>query len=185
MSTEVRKEEAMVKEFLFGIFTDETKLLDSVRRLRREGFTLNDVLTPYAVHGLDDAMGFRRSRLPLVTFFAGLAGLTLAVGFQFWTSVFDWRLNVGGKPDNSSLAFLPVAFEITVLIGGLATALAFFLRSSLFPGAKPLLLEQGITNDRFVIVMESGRPDFEEGKARKILRETGSDAITEKSVVYE
>jgi hypothetical protein len=107
------------------------------------------------------------------------------MGFQFWTSAFDWPVNVGGKPANSTLAFLPVTFEITVLVGGLATVLAFFLRTRLRPGAKARLLEQGITNDRFVIVLEKGRPDFEEAKARRILREGGSDAITEKSVVYE
>ncbi|HSA59132.1 MAG TPA: DUF3341 domain-containing protein [bacterium] len=175
----------MVKEYLFGIFTDETKLLRSVRRLRGEGLTVQDVLTPYAVHGLDDAMGLRRSRLALVTFFAGLFGLILAMGFQFWTSAFDWPLNVGGKPANSTLAFLPVTFEITVLIGGLSTVLAFFLRTRLRPGAKALLLEQGITNDRFVVVLEKGHPHFEEEKARRILMETGTDAITERSIVYE
>jgi hypothetical protein len=175
----------MVKEYLFGIFTDETRLLRSVRRLRWEGFAIQDVLTPYAVHGLDGAMGLRRSRLALVTFFAGLAGLIFAAWLQFWTAAFDWPLNVGGKPANSTLAFLPVAFEITVLVGGLSTVLAFFLRSRLRPGAKALLLEQGITNDRFVVVLEKGRPDFEEEKARRILRESGTDAITEKSVVYE
>jgi len=175
----------MTKEFLFGIFTDETKLLASVRRLREKGFTIGDVLTPYAVHGLDDAMGLRRSRLPLVTFFAGLLGLTLAMGFQFYTSVFDWPLNVGGKPANSTLAFIPVTFELTVLIGGLATVLAFFLRSRLYPGAKALLLEKGVTNDRFVIVLERGRPDFDEKTARKVLQESGADNLTEKSIVYE
>lgn len=173
----------MTKEYLFGIFTDETKLLKSVRRLRGEGFPIHDVLTPYAVHGLDDAMGLRRSRLALVTFFAGLAGLVLATAFQFWTSVFDWPINVGGKPANSSLAFLPVAFEITVLVGGLSTVLAFFLRSRLRPGAKAHLLEQGITNDRFVIVLERKDASFQETKARAILRDSGADGITEKSVV--
>jgi len=173
----------MVKEFLFGIFTDESKLLKAVRRLRSEGFEIRDVLTPYAVHGLDDAMGLRRSRLAVVTFIAGLTGLILSMAFQFWTSTVDWPVNVGGKPVNSTLAFLPVSFEITVLFGGLATVLAFFLRTRLRPGAKAVLLEQGITNDRFVIVLERKDASFEETRARALLREGGAEAITEKSVV--
>ena len=66
-------------------------------------------------------MGIRRSRLPFVTLLAGLGGLCFALAFQYYTAVFDWPLDVGGKPENSTLAFVPICFELTVLIGGLGT----------------------------------------------------------------
>ena len=71
--------------------------------------------------GSTQAMGIRRSRLPFVTLLAGLGGLCFALAFQYYTAVFDWPLDVGGKPENSTLAFVPICFELTVLIGGLGT----------------------------------------------------------------
>ena len=76
-------------------------------------------------------------------------GLSVAMGFQFYAGVFDWNLNVGGKPDNSTLAFVPIGFELTVLFAGLATVAAFLLRAGLFPGAGARLLSEGITEDTF------------------------------------
>ena len=170
---------AKVKNFLVGLFSDERKVLESVRSLRGEGFQIHDVFTPYVVHGLDDAMGIRRSRLGIVTFVAGLAGLFLSMGFQFWTSVFDWRINVGGKPDNSTLAFLPVAFEITVLMAGLTTVAAFFFRSRLFPGAKPLLFDRRTTDHLFAVVLEIRDASVNPEKVKKIFGTTGAVEVFE------
>ena len=94
-------------------------------------------------------MGIRRSRLPFVTLLAGLAGLCFALLFQYYTAVFDWPLDVGGKPENSTLAFVPICFELTVLFGGLATVAAFLLRARLFPGKREQLPVLGVTNDVF------------------------------------
>ena len=109
-------------------------MLAAVATLRSAGVAIHDVFAPYPVHGLDQAMGIRRSRLPFVTLLAGLGGLCFALAFQYYTAVFDWPLDVGGKPENSTLAFVPVCFELTVLIGGLGTVGAFLLRARLFPG---------------------------------------------------
>jgi ActD protein len=73
-----------------------------------------------------------------------------------WAAVIDWPLNVGGKPANSSLAFLPISFEATVLVAGLATAAAFFWRSRLGPQARPRHVAPGATDDALVAVFETG-----------------------------
>ena len=117
--------------------------------LRGAGVRVHDVYAPYPVHGLDDAMGIRRTRLPFVTLLAGLLGLCFALTFQYYTAVFDWPLDVGGKPENSTLAFVPVCFELTVLIGGLGTVGAFLLRARLYPGKRERLPVLGVTNNVF------------------------------------
>src|SRR6266850_8493930 len=125
----------MPREYLVATFVEPDALVNAVRMIRTHGFKIYDVYTPFPVHGLDEAMGLRRSRLGYVTLVAAVLGLCAALAFQFYAAVFDWSLNVGGKPNNSTLAFVPIAFELTILAGGLATAAAFILRSGLFPGA--------------------------------------------------
>jgi len=148
------------KEWIIGSFGDEGALKRAVKRVREEGLAIHDVYAPYAVHGLDELMGLRRSRLGYVTLLGGLAGMTTAIVLQVWTAVVDWPLNVGGKPANSALAFVPITFELTVLLAGLSTAAAFLVRSKMrpplpfLPSPEPLM--PGITNDTFVLVVERG-----------------------------
>src|SRR5690242_8717926 len=103
----------MAEGFLVGTFGNPEMVVAAVSSLRRERFRVYDVFAPYPVHGLDEAIGIRGTRLPFVTLGAGLSGLTLALLLQFYANVFDWPLNVGGKPSNSALAFIPICFELT------------------------------------------------------------------------
>jgi hypothetical protein len=139
-----------------GVYAGEGALLAAVRRARSRDLAIEEVYAPYAIHGLDDAMGHPRSRLALATLGGGLAGLLTAVFLEVYCAVVDWPLDVGGKPANSALAFLPIAFELTILFAGLATAAAFVWRSRLRPGrraAHPELPGLGATDDRFVLVL--------------------------------
>jgi len=108
----------MPNDFLVATFSDAETLMRAVQAVRAEGFRIYDTYAPYPIHEMDRAMDIRRSRLPWVTLLAGILGLTFAIGFQFYAAVLDWPLNVGGKPDNSTLAFIPISFEIPVLLGG-------------------------------------------------------------------
>jgi hypothetical protein len=168
---------------LVASFAGEAELLAAVRAARERGFRIHDVFTPYAVHGLDEALAAPRSRLPWVTLAGGLAGLTTAVALQVWAAVVDWPLDVGGKPANSALAFLPISFELTILLGGLATAGAFFWRSGLGRRLDPRLAAPGITDDALVVVLalDGGR----EGEARELLRAAGAREIGEIDEVRE
>jgi hypothetical protein len=162
-------------------FSNEHNLREAVRRLRAHGFRIHDAYTPYPVHGLSELMGIRRSRLPIVSLAAAVLGLGLALGFQFYAAAFDWPLNVGGKPANSTLAFVPITFEITILCAGLATAAAFLVRSRLVPGAPPLLFAEGTTEDVFALVLRR-RDAFDVGEARRLLLESGARQITSKEL---
>jgi hypothetical protein len=168
------------REFVIGTFTNADRLLRAVRAARSENFRVYDVFSPYPVHGLDEAMGIRRTRLPFVTLAVGLMGLTLAISFQFYTNVLDWSLNVGGKPDNSTLAFLPICFELTVLLGGLATVAALFVRARLYPGKRERLPAAGVTNNMFALVLRRPDAPFGVRRAREILEKHGAKEIDEK-----
>lgn len=149
---------------LVATFRDPETLLRAVMPLRLEGLRIYDVYSPHPIHGLDRAMGIRRTRLPLATLACGLLGLSFAVIFQFYTAVFDWPLNVGGKPVNSMLAFVPVSFELTVLLGGLGTVAAFFVRAGLYPGKRERLPTPGVTDTIYALVLR--RPETPAGLAR-------------------
>jgi len=142
------------KNFLLGIFEDEEHLVNASKELKDKKIPIFDVYTPFPLHGLDDLLDIKRSRLPYITFIGGIIGLSVGLWFQIWTSKVSWPLNVGGKPFNSFTAFIPVAFEITVLFGALITVAAFFFRTRLFPGKAGDIPDIKITEDAFVLAVE-------------------------------
>ena len=119
----------MTRRFFISVFEEEHHLLEAVRTAKMEKMAIHDVYTPYAVHGLDQALDMRPSRLPLICLILGLFGAGAKLWFQIWTSAMSWPINVGGKPFESVPAFIPVTFEITVLFAGVGTVLAFLLLS--------------------------------------------------------
>jgi len=170
------------RHFLVGRFAHASDALAAVRRMRGQGFRIYDIHAPHPVHGLDEAMGLRRSRIPVVTALAGLMGLASALALQFYCAVLDWPLNVGGKPPNSTLAFVPIAFELTVLCAGLTAAGAFLLTSSLFPGASAGVIAQGATEDVFTVVLRKRDATFDAGEARRLLLQSGAFEVKEMEV---
>src|SRR4051812_47576909 len=170
----------MAERFLVGSFSEPAGMLASVATLRGAGVTIHDVFAPYPVHGLDEAMGIRRSRLPFVTLLAGLTGLCFALLFQYYTAEFDWPLDVGGKPENSTLAFVPLCFQLTVLIGGLGTVGASLLRPRLFRGRREHRPVLGVTNNVFGVVTGAPRDGKEFELARRIMLEHGADEVDER-----
>ena len=131
--------------YLLGIFQDEEQMKKAAGALREHNISIEDIYTPFPVHHLDEYLDIKRSRLPIVTFIAGGLGLLFSLYFQYWTSVHDWPINVGGKPMNSFIAFIPVSFEIMVLFGALITVAAFFWKGGLFPGKVNPILDKKVT----------------------------------------
>ena len=164
----------MNNNFIVGIFDDEDKLVVAAKSFKKDGVKIHDIYTPFPVHGLDEVLDISRSRLPRVTFFAGLFGLIIAIVFQVWTSAFSWPINVGGKPMLSIPAFIPVTFEITILFGALTTVAAFFFRSQLFPSKEAVLINEMQTDDKFVLVLKSENPGNDIKKFDAQLKEYGA-----------
>jgi len=170
----------MRSHFLVATFYDPDRLMNALRVIRRENFRVYDVYAPYPIHGIDKVIGIRKTRLPWVTFVVGLSALTFALLMQFYMAVLDWPLNVGGKPDNSTLAFIPITFEATVLLGGLSIAAAFLFRARLYPGKKEQLIVDGVTNDVFALVLRKRSDSIDLRHARELLKQNGANVILEK-----
>jgi hypothetical protein len=173
----------MKAKVLVATFKEPGGLLRAVREARREMLRVYDVFAPFPVHGLDEVMGIRRTRLPKVTLVAGLTGLTFAMLFQYYTNVLDWPLNVGGKPDNTTLAFIPISFELTVLFGGLTTVAAFLLRARLYPSKPVWLPAPGVTDDTFALVLRKPSAEETHQRALALLGNCGAASITESEAV--
>jgi len=157
------------RRILVGVFEREQDTLRATEAFREGGYRIVDVYAPYAVHGLDKAMGLEPSRLPWVCFALGVVGAAVKVWFEFWTTASNWPVNVGGKPWNSLPAFVPVTFEVMVLFAALSTVLAFLLVARLRPGKRAVMPLAGVTDHRFALVLEETDAAFDVGKARRML----------------
>lgn len=170
----------MSRRVILGIFQREEDVLEATRAARRSGLTILDVYAPYAVHGLDQAMGLQPSRLPWVCFLAAAVGAILKLWFEFWTTMVDWPVNVGGKPWNSLPAFVPVTFEVMVLSAGLTTVLAFLVVSRLWPGKRTTIPVPGVTDDRFVLAVEETDAAFDLARVRRLFERCNAAAVEER-----
>lgn len=170
----------MSRRVVLATFAREQDILGVTRAARGQGLKIVDVYTPYAVHGLDAAMGLKASRLPWVCFAAAAVGAVLKLWFEFWTTMVDWPLDVGGKPWNSLPAFVPVTFEVMVLSAGLATVFFFLVMRRLRPGKKADLPAPGVTDDRFVLVLEETDGAFDLGRVRRLFEEFHSVSFEER-----
>lgn len=144
-----------MRRYISAYFTDEEDLLRASKILMEKQIPILDVLTPFPVHGLDKVLGLKESRLPTVGFIAGGIGTLLAFGFQTWAFVVDYPLFIGGKPHFSIPSFIPITFEVTILLAAFAMVFAFLFRSKLGLGAKNKIHDERITDDRFVIIIDT------------------------------
>ncbi len=171
-----------MKRVLVGDFATEEDVLAAARAAREHGFRIADAYTPYPVHGLDRAMGLRPSRLPWTWFLYGLVGVAFALSSQYWAMARSWPINVGGKPWNSLPAYVPVTFEVMVLLAGLGVVLVFFLRCGLLPGKEAAPLFPATSDNRFVLVLrhppEAGGADA----ARRLFRDFHAVHVVEREM---
>ena len=157
---------------VLALYDDPDRLLNAAAIAKEHVFQGLDAFTPYAVHGLSEALGVRKSWIPYVTLVMGLTGATLGLTFEIWTQAFDWPINVGGKPMISLPAFIPVTFECGVLLGGTMTLAALFLACGL-PNLNAPILDRNLTNDRFGLYVPESGPDWNEERVFTILKRTG------------
>src|SRR4051794_5250565 len=143
-----------VKKFVVGCFDEETTLFAAVKNVRKSGYKIHDVYTPFAIHGLDKAMGLRDTSLHTAGFIYGITGTSTALGFITWIFTTDWPLNIGGKPHFSLPAWIPITFELTVLFSSIGMVMTFCYLCQLAPFVKKDHFNLRSTDDLFVMVLE-------------------------------
>ena len=163
------------KKYIVGLYDDEEVLMAAVPKVRSAGLKIYECFTPFPVHGLDEAMGLRESRLHSFGFGVGLCGAIAAISFMTWINVVDYPLNIGGKPFFPLPSYIPITFEATVLTSSVAMVIAFLWRSGLYPGANNKIFDPRTTDDRFAMVFEVEKDGNEQeiSKIESTLKETG------------
>ena len=159
----------MSDRILLATFEHEDDLLAATNAVRESGLNIIDAFTPYAVHGLDRAMGLRPSRLTWVCFVCAMLGSLGMLWFEHWTAAVDWAIDVGGKPWNSLPSDVPVAFEAAVLLAGFGSVFALFFVSRLFPGKRARVIHPRVTDDRFVLVIGESDAAFDPDSVRQLM----------------
>ena len=171
-------EETANVRYTAAFFKREDDLVAAATDVRQAGFQIHDAFTPFPVHGLDQAVGLPRSRLTWIAFAAGALGLGFGLALQIWTSVYDWPLNVGGKPFNSFPLFIPVTFELTVLFSGLIAIGVLVARNRLWFFSKRLIFDR-VTDDRFVLVLRQPDASLDMKRAKELLTSRGAYRVVE------
>lgn len=168
--------------FVLGVYEDEDVLLNAVKEVRETGVKIHEVFSPYPVHGLEHVLGYKRSRLPIAAFLFGLLGTTLALTMQFYMMRFDWPMIIGGKDFAAFPDFIPVSFEMTVLLAAFGMVGVFMVSSNLKPWAQPRIFDLRITDDKHVMAIDlANNSNLAEDKIKEILKASGASEINNKS----
>ena len=170
------------KNYLLGVFSDEDVLIDAVEKVRGDGVRIHEVFSPFPVHGLDEALGYKRTRLPIAAFMFGITGTALALVMQYWMLGYDWPMIIGGKNFASLPPFIPVTFELTVLLSALGMVATFLIVSDLKPYKKPRQFDVRSTDDKHIMAIDLA---LNHGKSKddlsRLLREAGAEEVNEKN----
>ena len=142
------------KKFVVGCYDTEDTLFPAVKKVRTAGYKIKDVYTPFAVHGLDHALGERETSLHTAGFIYGITGTITAITSISWIFTKDWPLDIGGKPHFALPAWIPIIFELTVLFSAVGMVLTFCYLCQLAPFVKKHHFHPRATDDLFVMVIE-------------------------------
>ena len=164
-----------------GLYTDPAQVLKAAARIRSAGYKKFDFHTPYPIHGLDDAMGVRKTILPYISFAAGMLGVGIALHMQWWTGAVDYPLIIGGKPLFAFEPSIPITFELGVLLCAIATTVAMFALNKLPQWHNkyqddPLFKRS--MNDAFVVTIDADDPQFHATETKNFLESLGADQVT-------
>ncbi|TAG57677.1 MAG: DUF3341 domain-containing protein [Cytophagales bacterium] len=170
------------KHFILGVFDDEDVLMHGVHDIRNLGVKIQEVFTPYPIHGLDENLGYKRSRLPMAAFLFGLTGCTLALSMMISMNGIDWPMNVGGKPNASIPNFIPITFEGTVLFAAFGMVGTFFVSSGLAPWSKPVIFDKRSTDDKFIVAIDLSKNKLSKDELSQILMSHGATEVNEKEL---
>ncbi|MBE9490293.1 MAG: DUF3341 domain-containing protein [Bacteroidetes bacterium] len=163
---------------IHAFYTDDDVLLAAVKKVKAERHHIEEIYTPFPVHGLDKAMGLAPTRIAIASFMYGCVGLAVSIIMMDYMMISDWPQNIGGKPSFSYLenmpAFVPIMFELTVFFAAHLMVITFYLRSRMWPFKKAENPDPRTTDDHFLMELAV---HGNEKELEKLLKETGAVEI--------
>ena len=169
------------KNFILGVYEDEDVLLKAVTTVRNSSIKIHEVFTPYPVHTLEEVLGYRRTRLPIAAFMFGMVGTALALTMQIGMMGYDWPMIIGGKNFVALPPFIPVTFELTVLLAALGMVGTFMIVSNLKPYKKPRIFDIRITDDKLVMAIDLAKNSHSRDEIAKVLKDSGASEVNDKT----
>lgn len=162
-------------KFIHALYNDDDVLMSAVKAVKAEKHYIEEIYTPFPVHGLDKAMGLAPTRIAIAAFLYGCLGLAVATAMMNFIMIEDWPQNIGGKPSFSYIenmpAFVPIMFELTVFFAAHLMVITFYLRSRMWPFKKAENPDPRTTDDHFL--MEIPIQDNEK-QLKTLLAKTGA-----------
>jgi len=167
--------------YVLGVYEDEDVLLHAIMKIRESGVKIEEVYSPYPVHGIEHALGYKRSWLSVAAFMFGMLGTGLALTMQIGMMGIDWPMIIGGKDYVAFPSFVPVTFELTVLLAAFGMVGTFFTIANLKPWGKPRIFDKRITDDKHVMAIDIHANHHEEASIKALLEENGASEINNKN----
>lgn len=173
----------MSKKVIYGIYDDDDVILQAVKDIRAKGINIDEVYSPFPIHGLDHALGLKPTRLAITSFIYGCIGLSLALLMMWYMMIHDWPMNIGGKPSFSLLqnlpAFIPITFEMTVFFAAHLMVLTYLIRCKLYPGSSQTSPDPRTTDDMFLMEIQV---HDNEAEVIKLIKKTGAVEVKEEQI---
>jgi len=173
---------------LYGVmaqFDDPSSLVAAARETYEAGYRQINGYSPFPIEELTEAIGFKRSVLPIIVLIGGIVGALGGFFMQYWMEVINYPLNVGGKPYNSWPAFIPITFETTVLVAAFSAVLGMLILNKLPQPYHPVFNVPNFalaTRDRFFLAVEANDPKFDHGKVVELLKSLNATEVSDVEV---
>jgi hypothetical protein len=178
MSHEIKKMPALFG--VMGEFSSVKKLQHAAEAASKAGFSVMDAYSPFPIEGLAELMGKKRTRLPRLVFIGGVTGLITGLALQIFTTVVDYPMNIGGRPLLSLPSFVPVSYELTILLASLSAAIGMLVINGFPEPHHPLFNVKDFekaSRDGFFLCIESGDPKFDASQVGQFLKGAGAEKV--------
>jgi len=167
---------------LLAEFESASDLVAAAKTTHRSGYSDIEAYSPFPVHGLGEAIGFTKNRVPLVVLIGGIVGACTGYGLQYWVSAITYPINIGGRPLNSWPSFVIITFELTVLFAGLSAVIGMLILNDLPRPHHPVFNVpqfERASQDRFFLCVFAADPKFNAPETRRFLEALKPISISE------
>jgi len=177
----------MTDRVIYAMYDDDEILKDGAKKLVAKGVKVEEVFSPFPIHGIDPIIGIEQTRLGIFAFIYGLTGLTLATTGMWFMMIVDWPMNIGGKPSFSylenMLSFVPITFEFTVLCAAHGMAITYLIANRTLPGMKAQNPDPRTTDDKFVMEFRTSQnKQFTADELEALVKSTGIVELEQKDI---